>query len=154
MALAAAKRQDFASLTEPDVAALLEDAVYGGKFDPNDLQDGSLKSALQKLLSARNLSPSRAYAELDNLQVVDARSVKQRVKLPNAREVDLARELAKEYPVLPVAKKNVPTLLYCENGNASREAARSFRSRGYQVRVLDGGFEAWIAAGLPTAESV
>ena len=41
-------------------------------------------------------------------------------------------------------------ILYCSTGERSAMAAATLRSMGYQdVRVLDGGIEAWKRQGLP-----
>ncbi len=41
-------------------------------------------------------------------------------------------------------------ILYCSTGERSAMAAATLRSMGYRdVRVLDGGIEAWKKAGLP-----
>ena len=42
-------------------------------------------------------------------------------------------------------------ILLCEHGYSSSLAAASLRHLGVQAGDVDGGFEAWVAAGLPTA---
>jgi rhodanese-related sulfurtransferase len=42
-----------------------------------------------------------------------------------------------------------PILFYCRSGSRSGLAADSFAASGYDARNLDGGLEAWVAAGLP-----
>jgi len=42
-----------------------------------------------------------------------------------------------------------PVVFYCRSGNRSAFAAEMFRGAGYDARNLDGGLEAWVAAGLP-----
>jgi rhodanese-related sulfurtransferase len=42
-------------------------------------------------------------------------------------------------------------ILVCEHGYSSSLAAASLRDLGVDAGDLDGGFEAWVAAGLPVA---
>ena len=43
-----------------------------------------------------------------------------------------------------------PAVLYCVHGHeVSQGAAAILRRQGYDVRVLEGGIEAWREAGLP-----
>lgn len=41
----------------------------------------------------------------------------------------------------------------CANGSRSKKAARKLAKEGYRVYHLDGGLEAWHAAGLPLTSS-
>jgi rhodanese-related sulfurtransferase len=41
-----------------------------------------------------------------------------------------------------------PILFYCRSGSRSALAAQAFEASGYEARNLDGGLEAWVAAGL------
>jgi rhodanese-related sulfurtransferase len=42
-----------------------------------------------------------------------------------------------------------PILFYCRSGSRSALAADAFAASGFDARNLDGGLEAWVAAGLP-----
>jgi rhodanese-related sulfurtransferase len=42
-----------------------------------------------------------------------------------------------------------PIVFYCRSGSRSALAAEAFAASGYDARNLDGGLEAWVAAGLP-----
>lgn len=42
-----------------------------------------------------------------------------------------------------------PVVFYCRTGNRSAFAAEMFRGASYDARNLDGGLEAWVAAGFP-----
>ena len=42
-----------------------------------------------------------------------------------------------------------PILFYCRSGSRSALAADAFAAAGFDARNLDGGLEAWVAAGLP-----
>jgi rhodanese-related sulfurtransferase len=46
-----------------------------------------------------------------------------------------------------------PILFYCRSGSRSALAAEAFEASGYDARNLDGGLEAWVAAGLPIEPS-
>ncbi len=46
--------------------------------------------------------------------------------------------------------KTVPVVLVCENARRSDAASRILKAAGYtQISILDGGFNAWVEAGLP-----
>lgn len=48
-------------------------------------------------------------------------------------------------------KKEEPVLLVCRGGKRATQAANTLERRGFKnVNVLEGGFEAWKTAGLPT----
>ena len=42
-----------------------------------------------------------------------------------------------------------PIVFYCRTGHRSAMAAQAFAASGFDARNLDGGLEAWVAAGLP-----
>jgi len=46
-----------------------------------------------------------------------------------------------------------PRLFYCPSGNRAALAAQAFAASGYDASNLDGGLEAWVAAGLPIEPS-
>lgn len=41
-------------------------------------------------------------------------------------------------------------VLYCGSGNSCRRVAATLRERGYNAVALEGGYRAWVEAGLPT----
>jgi rhodanese-related sulfurtransferase len=60
-------------------------------------------------------------------------------------------EIADHLDQLP-ADKNAPVALYCRSGPMSVRAATTLAGLGYtKVYSLNGGFNAWAAAGLPMA---
>ncbi|WP_018348951.1 rhodanese-like domain-containing protein [Longispora albida] len=50
---------------------------------------------------------------------------------------------------LPVASYDRAVIVFCSEGYASSLAAASLRQLGVDATDLDGGFQAWAAAGLP-----
>ena len=89
----------------------------------------------------------------------------------NVRKSDLAIIDVREYPeyaagaiegsrLVPLStvereaaqwKKDQPVLLVCRSGKRAAQAASSLERLGFKnVHVLNGGFEAWKTAGLPT----
>lgn len=53
---------------------------------------------------------------------------------------------------LPVASYDRLVVLVCNEGYSSSLAAATLRDLGVDATDLDGGFRAWLAAGLPTSE--
>ena len=50
-----------------------------------------------------------------------------------------------------IADLDAPLVLFCSQGYASSLAAQTLRALGFsRVTDMDGGFDAWKAAGLPT----
>jgi glyoxylase-like metal-dependent hydrolase (beta-lactamase superfamily II)/rhodanese-related sulfurtransferase len=72
--------------------------------------------------------------------------------LPGARHLprgQLELRVDKELP-----DPNARILTYCQLGRISTLAAATLRTMGFQRAVaLDGGYESWVAAGLPTVTS-
>jgi len=48
-----------------------------------------------------------------------------------------------------VLSKDKPVIVVCKTGNRSEVATQMLRARGYDAQNLEGGMEAWAAAGLP-----
>ncbi|MFO1067602.1 MAG: chromate resistance protein [Geminicoccaceae bacterium] len=68
--------------------------------------------------------------------------------LPAARWLDPGR-MAEDLP----AAAGRPVLVYCAHGHQlSQAAAALLVARGVEASVLEGGFAAWTAAGLPTID--
>ncbi len=83
------------------------------------------------------------------LQIVDVRNPGEQDSgvVPGARRIPLAQLLAR-YPELDAT---APTVVYCAGGYRSSIAASLLRSLGFtQVADLQGGYDAWADAGLPT----
>jgi rhodanese-related sulfurtransferase len=85
------------------------------------------------------------------LQLVDVRN-------PGEQEDDGVIEGARVIPIARLLDRmdeldpSIPTVVYCAGGYRSSAAASLLRAHGFAaVADLQGGFEAWVAAGLPVA---
>lgn len=79
---------------------------------------------------------------------IDARDAGQyaREHIPGAIHIEWRRVLAERNRI----PRDRPVLLYCNTGSLSAQAALALRVAGWDnVRVLQGGLEAWKAAGRP-----
>lgn len=99
-----------------------------------------------------DLGPARV-AELledDGWQVIDVREPHEReqARIAGTRHIALGT-LTEEAATID---RDRPVLFYCRVGNRSTMALRAFRASGYDARHLEGGIEAWVAAGLPVEQ--
>lgn len=70
-------------------------------------------------------------------------------RLPGSMNVDFYNE-DEMRSALDALDKNQPYYVYCRSGGRSAQAAEIMLSRGFQrVINLEGGIQAWQAAGLP-----
>jgi rhodanese-related sulfurtransferase len=102
---------------------------------------------------AEEISPQQA-AELlreDGAQLVDVREPYEHEagRIAGGLHIELER-LPSEAGALD---RERPIVFYCRSGNRSALAAQAFAVSGYDARNLDGGLEAWVAAGLPIEPS-
>jgi rhodanese-related sulfurtransferase len=68
-------------------------------------------------------------------------------RIPGARHIPLG-QLEARHAELP---GGVPVVVVCRTGRRSRQGAELLRGRGHaEVHELEGGLQAWEAAGLPT----
>jgi rhodanese-related sulfurtransferase len=84
------------------------------------------------------------------LQLLDVRNPGEQEQgmIAGARRIPIARLLERVDELDPSA----PTVVYCAGGYRSSIAASLLRARGFTaVADLQGGFDAWLAAGLPVA---
>jgi rhodanese-related sulfurtransferase len=98
------------------------------EIKPNDLRD---RGARVKLLDIRK-NP-------------DGRQIPGSVRAEGA-----ALETGDDLPF----DKDEEVVLYCGSGNSCSRVAQTLRDRGYRALALEGGYKAWIDAGLPTEERV
>jgi glyoxylase-like metal-dependent hydrolase (beta-lactamase superfamily II) len=114
------------------------EAILAGR---PDLAERATRLAAADVASWRNDEP--------RLQIVDIRNPPEQEAglVPGAIRVPLARLLDRRHELDPTA----PTVLYCAGGYRSSIAASLLRSLGFdRVADLQGGYEAWTTAGLPT----
>ena len=84
--------------------------------------------------------------------VIDTRDAGQFTKehIPGAINLEWRKVLAERTRI----PKDKPVLLYCNTGTLSAQAGFALRVAGYEnVRILQGGFEAWKAANQKKAGS-
>jgi rhodanese-related sulfurtransferase len=99
------------------------------------------------------ISPQQA-AELlreDGAQLVDVRQPYEHEagRIAGSTHIEL-EQLPNEAAALD---RERPILFYCRSGSRSALAAQAFAASGFDARNLDGGLEAWVAAGLPIEPS-
>ena len=90
--------------------------------------------------------------ETPDAVIADVRSPVDYVEgyIPNAVNIDYTGKYWTQ--VIANIDKTKPYFLYCLGGNRSAEAAEVLRKEGFaKVYVLQGGYTAWQAAGMPTA---
>lgn len=87
------------------------------------------------------LSERKAY-----FTVVDIRKKPDDRQIPGSIVHDGAALDAGDVPFA----KDENVVLYCGSGNSCTRIADALRERGYQTIALEGGYAAWVDAGLPT----
>lgn len=97
------------------------------------------------------ISPQELQKHLGSdptLLLIDVRTPAEfsQVHVPQARNVPLGNNLAGEFS----SDKEKPLFLLCHSGGRATKAAEQLSSAGFtHPLVVEGGTEAWIAAGLP-----
>ena len=89
----------------------------------------------------------------EGLQIVDIRNPGEQDEgvIDGATRIPLARLLGRLGELDP----RVPTVVYCAGGYRSSVGASLLRAHGFDsVADLQGGFSAWVAAGLPVTSAV
>ena len=92
----------------------------------------------------------RARREGARLAIVDVRELDEwdQGHLPDA--IHVARSYLEQAIEAEIPERDRPIVIYCSGVTRSFLAARALRELGYtDVSVLEGGFNAWKAAGLP-----
>jgi rhodanese-related sulfurtransferase len=142
----------------------LADASASAAELTTDALPAHAPSIAELLAEARSglarLRPEAAFAALtDGAVLVDIRPLEQRIvegEVPGA--IIIGRNVL-EWRLDPCSEARIPALaradariiMMCSQGYASTLAAASLRRIGlYEATDLDGGFQAWQAAGLPT----
>jgi rhodanese-related sulfurtransferase len=96
--------------------------------------------------------PKGVYEHLDEVQLVDCREHYEwhAGRIEQAIHVPLNAIMAGAGPELD---KGRPVAVICRTGNRSELATMMLQARGFEAYNVEGGMEAWAAAGLPfTAE--
>jgi rhodanese-related sulfurtransferase len=97
----------------------------------------------------RDLTPAEANELLRaaDVQLVDVRRPDEHEagRITGDRHIELDRLPAEAGSL----DRERPILFYCRTGSRSAMAMQAFAAAGYDARHLDGGLEAWVAAGLP-----
>jgi rhodanese-related sulfurtransferase len=94
------------------------------------------------------IDPTEAQRRLQaGATLVDVRETAEfeQARVPGATLIPLS-EFAQRYTELPQGQEIV---LICAGGVRSAQAAQFAEQHGYQVTNLEGGINAWHAAGLP-----
>jgi rhodanese-related sulfurtransferase len=93
--------------------------------------------------------PRKAYENRQELQIVDVREPYEweAGRIEGAVHIPLAEVMAGAERGRVESER--PVVVVCKTGNRSELAAMLLRARGYDAHNLEGGMEAWEAAGLP-----
>jgi rhodanese-related sulfurtransferase/predicted metal-dependent enzyme (double-stranded beta helix superfamily) len=141
------------AMATASAARLTSDALPTGAPGIDDLL-AEARSGLTRL------RPEAAFAALtDGAVLVDIRPLEQRIvegEVPGA--IIISRNVLEwrldprsEARIPALARPDIHVIVMCSQGYASSLAATSLRRLGRaEVTDLDGGFQAWRAAGLPT----
>jgi rhodanese-related sulfurtransferase len=92
------------------------------------------------------VEPERAAELIEAGEAIDVRRSEEwdAGRIAGARQVEINR-LAGEAESIP---NDRPIVFYCRSGSRSALAAAAFRQAGWDAYNLEGGLEAWVAAGF------
>ena len=99
-------------------------------------------------MSEPGLDPQEVQRQVDGgWQLVDVRTAEERVvsRIGGDRHIPVEELTGRADEV----DRERAVVFYCRVGNRSGMAAEAFRGSGYDAHNLEGGIEAWEAAGLP-----
>lgn len=105
--------------------------------------DGTLGLIMDKIAPEELRKRKGQVKMFDIRQNPDARRIPSSVQIEGA-----ALERGDDVPF----GKDEDVVLYCGSGNSCSRIAQSLHKQGYRVAALDGGYKAWVEAGLPTEE--
>ncbi|HSD16584.1 MAG TPA: molybdopterin-synthase adenylyltransferase MoeB [Thermomonas sp.] len=99
----------------------------------------------------RHLSPNQAHArQRAGALLVDVRAAHERALGMAAEALGIAREDLQADPAATLPGIDAEVLLICQRGARSLQVAGVLEARGYRnLSSVDGGTDAWDAAGLP-----
>lgn len=124
-----------------------------------------LKGEFRQAFLAKEQYPGLVFITLPEVEelwhsqaaaVVDSRSVSEfnQGHIPGAISVPLEEINRGNYALLEKLPPGRPLVIYCEGGDCltSLNLARVLHQRGFgDLRVFSGGWDEWLAAGLPVA---
>ncbi|HMF29366.1 MAG TPA: rhodanese-like domain-containing protein [Candidatus Cybelea sp.] len=95
------------------------------------------------------ITPDELRTRKAGMKVFDIRKNPDDRRIPGSvRAEGSALESGDELPF----EKEEDVVLYCGSGNSCSRIAKTLRERGYHTVALEGGYKAWVDAGLPTEE--
>jgi rhodanese-related sulfurtransferase len=98
---------------------------------------------------AKSISPRDAHALMSSgATLVDIRETEERSSVvPEARHLPLSSLTAGALP----GRRDKPVIFYCRSGRRTVMNAQQLRAAtsANDIYLLEGGFDAWVAAGLP-----
>ena len=99
----------------------------------------------------RNLSPSEAHArQRGGAVLIDVRAAHERALGMAEDALGIVREDLQADPAAYLPELDAEVVLLCQRGLRSRQVAEFLEGRGYRnLASVEGGTEAWEAAGLP-----
>ncbi|MFZ0031877.1 MAG: rhodanese-like domain-containing protein [Candidatus Cybelea sp.] len=95
------------------------------------------------------MKPGELRDRADRLKLFDIRKSPDDRKIPGS--VRAEGEALESGDDLPFGKDE-EVVLYCGSGTSCGRIAKTLRDRGYHTVALEGGYKAWVEAGLPTEE--
>jgi rhodanese-related sulfurtransferase len=95
------------------------------------------------------IKPNELQSRTTGVKLFDIRKEPDDRQIPGSlRAEGSALEAGDELPFA----KDEDVVLYCGSGNSCSRIAKTLRDRGYHTIALEGGYKAWVDAGLPTEE--
>lgn len=95
------------------------------------------------------ITPDELRARKAEIKVFDIRKDPDDRRIPGSVQAEgAALEREDDLPF----GKDEDVVLYCGSGNSCSRIAQTLRDRGYRTVALEGGYRAWVEAGLPTEE--
>lgn len=100
-------------------------------------------------IGRKMIEPNELQRREETIKIFDVRKNPDERKIPGSAQVDgSALESGDDLPF----GKEEEVVLYCGSGNSCSRIAKALRDRGYRAVALEGGYRAWVDAGLPTEE--
>jgi rhodanese-related sulfurtransferase len=120
------------------IARHLADVRVGiSVIDPN--RAAELRDAGALMVDTRPVAQRQSFGEVPGAVVVDRNVLEWRLDPTSPHRLDV------------VQRADQPIVVFCQEGYSSSLAVASLAGLGLtNVHDLAGGFEAWVAAGLPT----